>query len=54
MQNLESLIEQFKQENGKTSGMYQEKDSEIEFLQEEISTLMNEKQEKETIIKSKL
>ncbi len=33
--------------------MYFEKDAEIEFLQKEISTIMNEKAEKEGIIKSK-
>ena len=33
--------------------MFYEKDSEIEFLQKEISNLMKEKYEKECIIKSK-
>lgn len=33
--------------------MYFEKDAEIEFLQKEISGLMKEKYEKESIIKSK-
>lgn len=49
---LESIVESFKNENGKGSNLYYEKDAEIEFLQKEISTIMNEKSEKETIIKS--
>lgn len=51
---LEQIIEQYRIENKKTCSIFEEKDSEIDFLQKEIGSLMNEKSEKENIIKSKL
>jgi len=49
---LEAIIEKFRQDNSKTANMYFEKDAEIEYLQKEISQIMKEKADKETIIKS--
>ena len=52
-QALEAIIEQSRQDKSATSNLYFEKDSEIEFLQKEISNLMKEKTDKDLIIKSK-
>jgi hypothetical protein len=45
-------VEKFRNNKSQTGNMYIEKDAEIEFLQKEISSLMGEKSEKESIIKS--
>lgn len=53
-QVLETIVEKIGQDNTKTAKIYFEKDAEIDFLQKEISSLMQEKYDKESIIKSKI